>query len=99
VRQTQTRGLPRLPGCVERPRDVFNPNVSSVRCVPGRRVLLNATPANGLFAPTSDRSEDVECNAPPSWALVARHLLLLVVMQPLEILDLRFALQLEYDLE
>ena len=55
----------------------FNPSVLSERLVPGRRILWNTIPANGLFAPTSDRSEDAECNAPPSWVLAARQLLLL----------------------
>jgi hypothetical protein len=32
-------------------------------------------PANGLSASTSDRSEQAECNAPPFWVVVARHLL------------------------
>jgi hypothetical protein len=66
------RGLVRLPMRVERPRDVFKPSVLSVRLVLGRRILAHAIPANGLFAPTSDRSEDAECNAPPSWVLAAR---------------------------
>jgi hypothetical protein len=35
VRQAQTRGLPRLPLRVERPKDVFNPGVLNVRRVQG----------------------------------------------------------------
>jgi hypothetical protein len=62
----ETRGLLRLPVRVERPKDVFNPSVLSVRWVPGRRILSNATPANSLFAPTCDRPENAECNAPYS---------------------------------
>jgi hypothetical protein len=73
----ETRGLLRLPVRVELPRNVFYPSVLSVRCVPGRRISSNAIPAKGLFAPRSDRAEDAECNAPPSWVLVARPLLLL----------------------
>jgi hypothetical protein len=61
----ETRGLLRLPVRVERPGDVFTPSVLSVRWVPGRRILSNATPANSLFAPTCDRPENAECNAPP----------------------------------
>jgi hypothetical protein len=71
----ETRGLLRFPMRVERPRDVFNPSVLSVRLVPGRlsrrrlcgggSPLTEPIPANGLSAPTSDRSEDAECNAPP----------------------------------
>jgi hypothetical protein len=72
----ETRGLLRLPVRVEPPRDVFNPSVLSVRLVPGRRILSNAIPANGLCAPTSDRSEDAECNAPPFWLARARQPLL-----------------------
>jgi hypothetical protein len=72
----ETRGLLRLPVRVERPRDVFNPSVLSVRLVPGRRILSNAIPANGLSAPTSDRSEDAECNAPPFGVVRARQPLL-----------------------
>jgi hypothetical protein len=72
----ETRGLLRLPVRVEPPRDVFNPSVLSVRLVPGRRILSNAIPANGLCAPTSDRSEDAECNAPPFWVVRARQPLL-----------------------
>ena len=68
--QTQNRGLLRLPVRPERPRDVFNPSVLSVRWVPGRRILSNAIPANGLSAPTSDRSEDAECNVAPNGVLV-----------------------------
>jgi hypothetical protein len=56
----------------ERPRDVFNPSVLNVRLVPGRRILSNAIPADGLSAPTSDRSEDAQCNAPPFWAVRER---------------------------
>ena len=47
ARQAQTRGLPRLPLRVERPKDAFNPSVLNVRWVPERRILSNATPANG----------------------------------------------------
>jgi hypothetical protein len=65
----------RLPVLVERPRDVFNLSVLSVRWVPGRRILLNATPANGLSAPTSGRAEHAECNAPPIWVVIACYLL------------------------
>ena len=72
ARWAETRGLLRLPVRVERPTDVFNPSVLSVRLVPGRRIFSNAIPANGLSAPTADRSEDAECNAPPFWVLVAR---------------------------
>jgi hypothetical protein len=82
ARQAQTRGLPRLPLRVERPKDVFNPSVLNVRLVQGAsraggfaeedRILSNAMPANGLSASTSDRSEAAECNAPPSWVVVAR---------------------------
>jgi hypothetical protein len=50
-------------------------SVLSVRWVPGRRILSNAIPANGLSAPTSDRSEEAECNAPPLWVLRAHGLL------------------------
>jgi hypothetical protein len=57
-RRTETRGLLRLPLRVERPRDVFR--------IPGRRILLNAIPAKGLSASTSDRPEEAECNAPPT---------------------------------
>jgi hypothetical protein len=35
ARQAQTRGLPRLPLRVERPKDVFNRNVLNVRLVQG----------------------------------------------------------------
>src|ERR1700740_1713222 len=35
ARQAQTRGLPRLPLRVERPKDVFNPSVLNVRLVLG----------------------------------------------------------------
>jgi hypothetical protein len=35
VRQAQTRGLPRLPLRVERPKDVFNPSGLNVRLVQG----------------------------------------------------------------
>jgi hypothetical protein len=35
ARQAQTRGLPRLPLRVERPKDVFNPSVLNVRLVQG----------------------------------------------------------------
>jgi hypothetical protein len=41
---------------VERPRDVFNLSLLKRALGPGRRILLNAIPANGLFAPTSDTS-------------------------------------------
>jgi hypothetical protein len=75
ARWAETRELLRLPVRVERPRDVFNPSVLSERGVRGRRISSNAIPANGLFAPTSNRSEDAECNAPPSGVLVARQLL------------------------
>jgi hypothetical protein len=68
--RAETRGLLRLPVRAERPRDVFNLTVLSVRLVPGRRILSNAIPANGLSAPTSDRAEDAECNAPPNGVLV-----------------------------
>jgi hypothetical protein len=68
--RAETRGLLRLPVRAERPGDVFNPSVLSVRWVPGRRILSNAIPANGLSAPTFDRSEDAECNAPPNGVLV-----------------------------
>jgi hypothetical protein len=44
IRRAETRGWLRLPGRVERPRDVFNPSVLNVRWVPGRRILLNVTP-------------------------------------------------------
>ena len=71
----ETCGLPRLPLRIQRLRDVFNPSVLSVRYLPGRRISSNAIPANGLFASTSDRPEDAECNAPPAWALVARQLM------------------------
>ena len=73
--RAETRGLLRLPVRVERPRDVLNPNVLSMRGVPGRRILSNAIPANGLCAPTSDRSEHAECNAPPTWGPPAASLL------------------------
>ena len=86
ARQAQTCGLPRLPLRVERPKDVFNPSVLNVRLVQGAsraggfaeedRILSNVIPANGLSASTSDRSEEAECNAPPIWVVVARHLLL-----------------------
>jgi hypothetical protein len=71
--RTKTRGLLRLPVRVEPPRDVFNPRVLNKRWVPGRRILSNATPANGLSAPARDRPEEAECNAPPIWVLVACH--------------------------
>src|SRR6201993_1594395 len=35
ARQAQTRGLPRLPLRVERPKDVFNPSVLNMRLVQG----------------------------------------------------------------
>ena len=57
----------------------FQPQRLNVRSTPGRRILLNATPANGLSAPTSDRPENAECDAPYSWSdrgVVARYLLL-----------------------
>jgi hypothetical protein len=67
---------PRLPLRVERPKDVFNPSVLNMRLVQGAsraggfaeedRILANVIPANGLSAPTSDRSEEAECNAPYS---------------------------------
>jgi hypothetical protein len=66
ARRTETRGLLRLPVRVERPRDVFSPSVLSIRWIPGRRILLNAIPAKGLSASTSDRPEEAECNAPPT---------------------------------
>jgi hypothetical protein len=72
----RTRGLLRLPVRVEQPRDVFNLSVLSVRLVPGRRILPNAIPGNGLSAPASDRSEDAECDAPPFWWMRARRPLL-----------------------
>jgi hypothetical protein len=74
--RTKTCGLLRLPVRVERPRDVFNPSVFDVRWAPGRRILSNATPANGLSAPTCGRPENAECNAPPICVVVARYLLL-----------------------
>jgi hypothetical protein len=58
ARWAETRGLLRLPVRAKRSRDVFNSSVLSVRLVPGRRILSNAIPANGLFAPTSDRAEE-----------------------------------------
>ena len=63
--RSKTRGLPRLPVRVEPPRGVFNPTVLNGVGAPGRRILSNATPVNGLSAPTRDRPEDAECNAPP----------------------------------
>jgi hypothetical protein len=70
------RGLLRLPLRVKRTRDVFNPSVLSGAGSPGRRILSNAIPANGLSASTSDRSAHAECNAPPRRVPVARHPLL-----------------------
>src|ERR1700741_2218472 len=32
-------------------------------------MLGNATPANGLSAPTCGRPEDAECKAPPNWVV------------------------------
>jgi hypothetical protein len=63
--RAETRVLLRLPVRVERPRDFFTSSVLNVRWVPGRRILLNATPANSLSAPTPNRPEHAECNAPP----------------------------------
>jgi hypothetical protein len=65
VMRAETRVLLRLPVRVERPRDFFTSNVLNVRWVPGRRILLNATPANSLSAPIPNRPEHAECNAPP----------------------------------
>ena len=82
------RGGPKRVDCcgslvrVERPRDGFNRSVLSARLVPGRRILSNATPANGLSAPTSDRSEDAECNAPPFCVVRARQPLLRRISRP-----------------
>ena len=55
ARQAQTRGLPRLPLRVERPKDVFNPSVLNVRLVQGAsraggfaeedRILSNVMPS------------------------------------------------------
>ena len=73
ARWAETRGLLRLPVRVEQPRDVFNPSVLSVRSVPGRRISSNAIPASGLFAPTSDRSEDAECR--PTQTLSEGHVI------------------------
>jgi hypothetical protein len=84
ARPAEARGLLRLPVRVERPRDVFNPSVLSARLLPGRRILLNATPADGQSAPICDRPEYAECNAPPNWAVITRHLL-----TPLELTSLR----------
>ena len=64
VRRTQMRGLLRLPVRVGRPGDVFNLDGLNVRRAPGRRILLNAIPKNGLCAPTRDTPENAECNAP-----------------------------------
>jgi hypothetical protein len=66
----ETRERLRLPVRVEQPRDVLNPTVLSVRLVPGRRILSNAIPANGLSAPTANRPEYAECNAPPNWVVL-----------------------------
>jgi hypothetical protein len=57
ARPAEARGLLRLLVRVERPRDVFNPSVLSARLVPGRRILLNATPADGQSAPTCETRE------------------------------------------
>ena len=72
--RTKIRELLRLPVRVERPRRRFQPQrVERVLGSLGRRVLSNATPAKGLSAPTSDKPENAECNAPPTWLVVARH--------------------------
>jgi hypothetical protein len=65
-----------LPVRVERPREVFNPSVLSVRWVPGRRISSNAIPANGLFAPTSDRCEDRGMQRPSELGPGARQLVI-----------------------
>jgi hypothetical protein len=66
----------RLPWRVEPPKDVFNPSVLNLCGSPGRRILSNAAPANGLSASTCCRPGHAECNAPPQGALRAHGLLL-----------------------
>src|ERR1700741_2973639 len=72
ARQAQTRGLPRLPLRVERPKDVFTPSVLNVRLVQCVASYLTSSQQNGLSVSTSDRSQEAECNAPPIWVVVAR---------------------------
>ena len=57
---------------VERPRDVFNPSVLKVRWVPGVASYRTPYQQIGLSAPTSDRPEIVERNAPPTRVVIAR---------------------------
>ena len=85
--RTKTRGLLRPPGRVERYGNAFNPSVLNVRRAQGRRVLPSATATDGLSAPTRDKPEDAECNAPPIEVVIPRHLL----RYPLKPLDADFA--------
>jgi hypothetical protein len=62
--KTGPAAAPCAPGTRE---NVFNPRVLNVRRVQGRRVLSSTTPAKSPSAATSDRAENAECNAPPSW--------------------------------
>jgi hypothetical protein len=76
ARQAQTRGLPRLPLRVERPKDVFNRNVLNVRLVQGVASYLTSYQQTVCLRRHPIDSEEAECNAPPIWVVVARHLLL-----------------------
>ena len=60
-RKTCPAAAPRWRGRIQ---SAFKSGHGELTFAPGRRILLNATPANGLSAPTSDRPENAECNAP-----------------------------------
>jgi hypothetical protein len=51
----------------------LNPSARTYVEARGRRILLNATAANSLSAPTRDRPENTECNAPPIEVVIVRH--------------------------
>jgi hypothetical protein len=75
ARQAKTRGLPRLPLRVERPKDVFNPRVLNVRLVQGAASYLTSYQQTVCL-----RRHPIDLkkrNATPSdLGVVVRHLLL-----------------------
>jgi hypothetical protein len=64
--QAQTRGLPRLPLRVERPKDVFNPSVLNVRLVQGVASYLTSYQQTVCL-----RRHPIACPAPAGRATAA----------------------------